>query len=254
MADPLLWIIVTLMIAITIAVVFLSSSASASASTTTLFLRVGGQLTTDAPSMAVVTHDENAAVKDLHLRTPFFHSDHAHTDYVARSGGGASWSTPPLATTCKLRKARIKTSLWIGTNAKSTDFTASLSRWSKGGGWASLCGATASTLSRKVETTALPGKGMIAVMANGGYSVELQIEMQLADTVEVRAGDVLRLDVTGGQDQAPTDDERVPQTSGVVHRVWHSPKWASAVELSVEAASPLELKFSPGPKIAQPTP
>ena len=130
----------------------------------TLFLRVGGQLSTDAPSMGVVTSAEHAAVKDLHANAEFFHSDHAHTDYVAQSGGGASWVSPPLATECVLRKTTIKAFLWIGTNAKATDFTVQLSHWSKGSDWSSLCETTASTLSRKVDDPTLPGKGMIAVM------------------------------------------------------------------------------------------
>jgi uncharacterized protein (DUF736 family) len=141
----------------------------------TLFLRVGGQLTTDAPSMGVVTSAEHAAVKDLHASAEFFHSDHAHTDYVARSNGGASWVSPPLATECELQKSRIKASLWIGTNAKATDFTVQLSHWTKGGDWSSLCETTVNTLSRKVDDPTLPGKGMIAVMGAARQSGEAHL-------------------------------------------------------------------------------
>lgn len=155
-----------------------------------------------------------------------------------------------------LRKARIKTTVWIGTNAKATDIMVSLSRWSKEGGWASLCGTTANTLARQVEAPQLPGKGMVAVMANGGFCVEWAFEMDLPDDVEVSAGDVLRLDLSGGPHAVDTAeaDERIPNTAGVVHRVWHSSKWASAVQLAVEAAKPLELKFSPAPEMVQPSP
>ena len=114
--------------------------------------------------MGVVTSAEHAAVKDLHASAEFFHSDHAHTDYVARSNGGASWVSPPLATECELQKSKINLSLWIGTNAKATDFTVQLSHWTKGGDWSSLCETTVNTLSRKVDDPTLPGKGMIAVM------------------------------------------------------------------------------------------
>jgi hypothetical protein len=225
---------------------------------TTLFLRHGGQFTTEAPSQRVITTSENAAVKVLHGQsTEFFHSDYAHTDYVARSQtGGASWSTPPLAMPCKLRKGQMKTTLWIGTNAKATVFLAQLSRWSEAAGWVSLCGATCSTLSRRVKAPQLPGKGMIAVMANGGFSVELPFEMTLPEDVELGAGDMLRIDLTGGP-QAPDEaeaDERIPNTPGVVHRVWHSSKWASSVELEIEVESKLDLKFVPSPEITQPAP
>jgi predicted acyl esterase len=254
---PLWGILGAIMIAILVSSVLFGSLPTPTTTTaTTLFLRVGGQLTTDAPAMSVVTEDEKAAVKELHHRMEFFHSDHAHTDYVARPGASASWSTPPLAVACKLRKGPIKTSLWIGTNAKASDFGVSLSRWTKESGWASLCGTTVSTLSRMVDSPALPGKGMIAVMANGGYSVELPLSMELPEAVELGAGDVLRVDVSGGEhavEKAATD-EQVPQTHGVVHRVWHSPNWASALHLHVAASTPLELGFTPGPTITQPMP
>lgn len=247
----LVLLLCTIMVACIVAGVFLSSgvlSTGKATTTTTLFLRVGGQLTTDAPSMDVVTAKEKKAVTDLHANSPFFHSDHAHTDYVSnRPDGGASWTSPPLSSSYVLQKSRIQTSLWIGTNAKATDFTASLSRWTEKDGWSSLCGATVSTLSRKLS---LPGKAMIDVMANGGYCVELPVEMELKQAVIVNAGDVLRLDVSG-------NDKATAEAGGdaIVHRIWHAPRWASSVQLHVESkGSPVELKFKPGPDVAQPTP
>ena len=93
-------------------------------------------------------------------------------------------------------------------------------------------------------------RSRLARSANGGYSVELPLEMELPETVQVHAGDRLRLDVSG----APEAATPATEAEGVVHRIWHSPKWASAVHLEVQSASPLELSFAPGPVITQPTP
>ena len=230
-----------------------SGTMSTTASAKTLFLRVGEQLSTEAPSMNVVTSAESKAVTDLHANSPYFHNDHAHTDYVAKANGGATWSTPPFAVDCELIPGAQHASLWIGTNAKATDFTVSLSHWQKEANeWSSVCGATISTRTLKHE---FPGKQMIAIMANGGYSVELPVEMDLVEPVPIRAGDVLRLDVSG----SPEASGSLPAAGEepVVHRIWHAPKWASTVRLGVKAvdgALKLDLPFVKGPKVTQPVP
>ena len=89
-----------------------------------------------------------------------------------------------------------------------------------------------------------------ASAANGGFSVELPLEMELPDAVRVHAGDRLRLDVTGASRASP----EVDGDGQVVHRIWHSPKWASTLQLGVQSDSPIELAFAPGPAIMQPTP
>ena len=104
----------------------LSSASLTMSTTTTLFLRHGGQLSTEAPSMSVINDDEMAAAMALHAETQYFHSDFAHTDYIgadpanqtaASAPGGASWSSAPLSAACTLEGSRIKTVLWIGSNA-----------------------------------------------------------------------------------------------------------------------------------------
>ena len=76
----LVLLVATLMVACIVAGVFLSSgvlSTGKATTTTTLFLRVGGQLTTDAPSMDVVAAKEKKRSRP-HANSPFFHSDHAY--------------------------------------------------------------------------------------------------------------------------------------------------------------------------------
>ena len=225
------------------------------ASKATLFLRHGGQLTTEFPSMKVIDKKEMSAAMALHATTPYFHSDFAHTDYGSLPGsapGSASWNSPPMTAPLTLPGSQtIRAKLWVGTNAVETELTATLSRWTEGGGWASLCGATGSTLYREGAGKALPlpGKAMVATSANGGFAVALPLEMKLPPgDVELQQGDILRLDVSCGSDSAAAASERVDQ------RVWHNNKWASTVEVEVVApgAGMVELKFSEHPVISQP--
>ena len=44
---------------------------------TMLYLRHGGQLSTEAPSMDVINPEEMAAAMELHAKTQYFHSDFA---------------------------------------------------------------------------------------------------------------------------------------------------------------------------------
>ena len=73
--------------------------------------------------------------------------------------------------------------------------------------------------------------------ANGGYSVALPLALELDEDVELRSGDILRLDVSGaGGDAAAQGEGRVD------HRVWHNPKWPSSLDVALEP--PLELKWA----------
>ncbi len=227
----------------------------AAGGTTTLYLRHGAQLSTEPPSMDVINDDEMAAAMSLHATTQYFHSDFAHTDYIAddpanrttaSTPGGTHWESKPLSSPCTLRASRIKTLLWIGTNAVESEFTASLSHGTGDGEWSSVCGATGNTLYREGQDQQLPlpGKSMVAASANGGFSVALPLDMELAQEVEIPAGNVLRLDVTCGAQSAAAARERVDQ------RIWHNAKWASTVEVDIGAA--LTLPFEAHPVITQP--
>lgn len=224
-----------------------------------LFLRHGGQLSSEAPSMGVISKNEMADATKLHATTQYFHSDFAHTDYIGAepfmgadpltTSGSASWTTPPLDTAVTLLSSRIKMKLWVATNAVSTEFSASLSHWTAETGWVSLCGSTGSTLHREGAGKALPlpGKDMMATSANGGFPVELTLELDLPQKVELRSGDMLRVDVSRGPEAAAATEERVD------HRIWHSPKWVSSLELELDPqASGPELKFEAHPLITQP--
>jgi len=211
--------------------------------TTLLYLRYGGLLSTDKPSMDGVTKADWEHVAHVHSTTQYFHSDFAHTDYTVKSGSMASWSTPPLEQAVTLQGLRVSANLWIGTNASETDFTASLMHFPQANGGspageaaagARLCSATSNTRFREgKETGLLPGQPMMATGANGGYSVALPFELELAGAVTLQPGDVLRLDVSGSK----SAEERVD------HRVWHNPKWASTLEVELEPSS-LELKWA----------
>ena len=192
-------------------------------------------------------------------RSRYFHSDFAHTDYIAVdptkqtaafAPGGAYWESRPLASPCTLRASRVKTVLWIGSNAVESEFTASLSRGTGDGNWTSLCGATANTLYREGldKPLPLPGKSMVAASANGGFSVALPLELELEQEVELKAGDVLRLDVSCGAQSAASARERMDQ------RIWHNPKWASTVEVDLKSdgEAALVLPFEAHPVIMQP--
>ena len=212
--------------------------------TSLVYLRHGGQLSTEAPDFKVISKDEMSHAMDLHAKTPYFHSDFAHTDYVADQAYGASWLTPPLEAPATLAQGPIKVVLWIGTNAASTLVTASLSRRSALGGWGSLSGATADTLHREPgKELPLPGQPMMATssMSPPGFAVALPIAMELDQAVELAAGDVLRLDVSCPN--STSDGEK-----RIDHRIWHNPKWPSTLELALEAAS---FKFAPHPPIRQ---
>jgi hypothetical protein len=229
-----------------------------STTATTLFLRHGGQLSSEPPSMEAISPEEMDAAMALHAETQYFHSDFAHTDYIGidpanrtatSAPGSASWSTAPLASACTLQPSRaIMVVLWIGSNAVESEFTASLSRGTASGEWLSLCGATGNTLYREgpENPLPLPGKVMVAASANGGFSVALSLHMQLEHAVELQASDVLRIDVSCGERSAAEAHERVDQ------RVWHNPKWPSTIEFQVAGGAALELPFEPHPVITQP--
>jgi len=213
-----------------------SSESCNATQATTLYLRHGGLLSTEKPSMDAVTKADWDHVKIVHSETQHFHSDFAHTDYMVEDGALASWSTPPLADTFVLKGPRVSANLWIGTNAAHTDFNATLMRFdAQGNSWSPLCSATANTQFRESAETPLllPGKPMMATGANGGYSVALPLQLELAAPVTLQTGDVLRVDVSG----SATGSE-----SRVDHRVWHNPKWASTFELPLEPSS-LDLKW-----------
>jgi hypothetical protein len=198
--------------------------------TKVLFLRHGGKLSTAASSMDDVTKDDWTHVRHVHSTTQFFHSDFAHTDYKVARGNSASWSTPPLERAVTLlASSPTKMVLWVSTNAADTEFRATLLRLPAGGDSAVALGsATGSTLHREEgKELPLPGEGMMATGANGGYSVALPLQIQLDESVELSQGDVLRLEVAGIDDDAPESAERVN------HRIWHNPKWGSTLELPV---------------------
>ena len=89
---------------------------------------------------------------------------------------------------------------------------------------------------------------MIDVMANGEYCVELPVEMELKQAVTVNAGDVLRLDVSGS-------DKATAEAGGdaIVHGSGTLLDGRQRATSSSRGA-PVELKFKPGPDVAQPTP
>ena len=234
---------------------------------TTLYLRHGGALSTEPPSMEVISDTEMAAAMALHAETQYFHSDFAHTDFAAAgntSTASASWVTPPLPTACKLSSMVANVMLWVGTSATHAGFSASLSK-QQGAEWVSLGGGSADTLFREGadEPQPLPGKGMMAASANGGFAVGLPLQLRLLqEGVQLEAGDVLRLDVGCGAAAGDDDDDGGGATADsgaadrVDRRIWHNAKWASTVELSVEPVAPagsgLDLKFEPHPVIEQP--
>lgn len=229
-------------------------AAAESAATTLLYVRHGGQLSTEAPSMAVISNEEMGAAMALHAKTQYFHSDFAHTDYVGADPtnkstvpGGTSWTSAPLSRPLRLH-GRVRATLWIGTNVPATHFSVALSsRAPDGSEWSSLCGATGNTLYREGEQALpLPGQTMVAAGSNGGFSVSMPLELgQLTEAVGLPEGSLLRMDVACGAEAAASASERVD------HRIWHSPKWASTVEVSVDGEPPL-LSFTPHPKITQP--
>lgn len=197
-----------------------------------------------------ISKEEMSYAMGLHAKTPYFHSDFAHTDYStdparrASANGGASWITPPLeAPTTLGGEQSIKVTLWIGINAARQKFTASLSRHdSKSGEWASLAGASADTLHREPgKELPLPGQPMMATssMKPPGFSVALPIEMTLPEEVSLAAGDMLRIDVSSEAGEG----ERID------HRIWHSSKWPSTVELGMMETDKAEIKFSPHPVV-----
>jgi len=257
------------------------TASMATTSAATLFLRHGGQLSTETPSMAVINGEEMSAAMALHATTQYFHSDFAHTDYAAApaagnasaaASAGASWSSPPLRAKCTLSSGPVRTTLWIGTNAGETAFTVALSRWSERGGWASLCGGSASTAQRDVgaDGTAaaaaarLPGKPMVAASSNGGFAVAVPVEMALEEPVVLAAGDRLRIDVScaaaAGSAAADAEEQGDQERGGpgaggpegwTWQRIWHNQKWASTVEIAALGGEPLSLHFEAHPVITQ---
>ena len=116
------------------------------------------------------------------------------------------------------------------------------------------CGAR-SRRRRFCADGAVSSRLALARSANGGYSVELPVVMDLVEPVKIRAGDVLRVDVSG----SPEASSSLPAAGEepVVHRIWHAPKWASTVRLGVkmvDGALKLDLPFAKGPKVTQPVP
>eukprot|EP00747_Dinoflagellata_sp_TGD_P017504 gnl/TRDRNA2_/TRDRNA2_125863_c0_seq1.p1 gnl/TRDRNA2_/TRDRNA2_125863_c0~~gnl/TRDRNA2_/TRDRNA2_125863_c0_seq1.p1 ORF type:complete len:257 (-),score=48.60 gnl/TRDRNA2_/TRDRNA2_125863_c0_seq1:126-896(-) len=214
--------------------------------TTMLYLRQGGLLCTEKPSMEVVTKGDWDHVKEVHEKSQHFHSDFAHTDYTVGPGSNASWCTAPLDSEVQLQALRVSAVLWFSTSAAETDVTVSLLKGKAGGAgaaakpdgdyfmWSELCRATANTQFREGKDTPLllPGKGMMAAGANGGYAVAVPLELELAEKAALQPGDVLRVEISGGGASKEHID----------HRIWHNPKWASTMELVLEPST-LDLKW-----------
>jgi len=173
----------------------------------------------------------------VHKETQFFHSDFAHSDYEVAKGSAVSWETPGFGENHLLQKGSVGVHLWLSTNADQTDCSATLSLVS-GANVTALCTGSANTAERAKDEhpTKLPGNDMMRSSMSGGFAVLLSLELELGKDVKLAAGDKLRLDVSGG-------DARNSNKAGVNHRIWHNPKWQSAVEVRADGA--MELKWAP---------